>query len=56
MMVSIDNTPELTILDLYPQLTENELAEAEDNLERYLTLVLRIFERLELETNARTSN
>jgi hypothetical protein len=41
-----------TIRDLYPHFTEKDLAEAEDNLERYLTLVLRIFERMELETNA----
>lgn len=39
-----------TIRDLYPQFTDEELAEAEDNLDQYLTLVLRIFERLELET------
>lgn len=38
------------IHDLYPDLTEKELVEAEANLERYLALVLRIFERAELET------
>lgn len=43
-----NSTP--TIRDLYPDFTEQELAEAEDTLARYLTLVLRIFERLELET------
>jgi hypothetical protein len=45
-----NSTP--TIRDLYPHFTEQELAEAEDNLERYLALVLRIFERMESETNA----
>jgi len=40
------------IRDLYPHLSEAELAEAESNLERYLCLVLRIFERIELESNA----
>ena len=38
-----------TIRDLYPHLTEEELKEAEANLERYLELVLRIFERIETE-------
>ena len=47
--MGINSTP--TIRDLYPNLSERELAEAEDNLERYLALVLRIFERMELETN-----
>jgi hypothetical protein len=38
-----------TIRDLYPHFTDEQLAEAEDNLERYLTLALGIFERRELE-------
>jgi len=38
-----------TIRDLYPDYTEHELAQAEGNLERYLVLVLRIYERRELE-------
>jgi hypothetical protein len=38
-----------TIRDLYPHFTDEQLAEAEDNLERYLTVVLNIFERRELE-------
>jgi hypothetical protein len=53
MMAPKDNKTEITIRDLYPHLNEAELAEAEDNLERYLMLVLRIFERLELEENTR---
>ena len=38
-----------TIRDLYPHFTEQQLAEAEDNLERYLTLVLRIYERIQAD-------
>ena len=49
MMAPLNKKPVLTIRDLYPHYTEKELAEAEDNLERYLTLVLRIFERRELQ-------
>ncbi len=49
MIPPLDKEPGLTIRDLYPHYTDEELAEAEDNLERYLTLVLRIFERRELE-------
>jgi hypothetical protein len=49
MMAPSGKNPAPTIRDLYPDYTENELAIAEDNLERYLTLVLRIFERRELQ-------
>jgi hypothetical protein len=38
-----------TIRDLYPHFTDEQLAEAEDAHDRYLAIVLRIFERLELE-------
>jgi hypothetical protein len=48
-MASVEKKPVPTIRDLYPNFTDAELAEAEDNLERYLTLVLRIFERRELQ-------
>jgi hypothetical protein len=41
-----------TIRDLYPNLTDEQLAEVEDTWERYLALVLRIFERQELEKAA----
>ena len=47
----MDSNPTLTIRDLYPHLTEKELEDAKDNLDRYLALVLRIFERMEVETN-----
>ena len=48
----MDKNPTVTIRDLYPHLSEKELEEAEDNLDRYLALALRIFERIELERNA----
>lgn len=35
----------LTIVDLYPNMNEAELAEAEYNLKRYLDIVRGIFER-----------
>jgi hypothetical protein len=41
--------PAPTIRDLYPHFTDEQLAEAEDAHDRYLAIVLRIFERLELE-------
>ena len=44
--------PAKTIRDLYPNLTDEQLAEVEDTWERYLALVLRIFERLESQTDA----
>ncbi len=36
-----------TIAELYPHLNEEELKEAEQNLDRYLEVVLRIYERLQ---------
>src|SRR5437870_4657371 len=41
-----------SIHDLYPHLAESELKKAEDNLEQYLVLVLRIFERVESDENS----
>lgn len=38
-----------TIKDLYPHLNEEQLKEADENLKRYLEVVLRIFERVERE-------
>lgn len=38
-----------TARDVFPELPEKDLREAEACLEQYLTLVLRIFERTELE-------
>ena len=42
-----ENTP--TLRDLYPDLTDEELEEAEENLQGYLNVVLRIYERLQAE-------
>lgn len=41
-----------TIRDLFPHFTNKEVEEAEDIFDRYLALVLRIFDRLELQTDA----
>jgi hypothetical protein len=41
-----------TIRDLYPHLNDEQLAEVEDTWERYLALILRIFERLESQTDS----
>ena len=54
--ISMNQHPEPSIRDLYPDLSGTELTEADDNLERYLALVLRIFERTESEPNLRTVN
>jgi hypothetical protein len=50
MVDRMDKKPAPTIKDLYPHFTDDQLAEAEDAHDRYLTLVLRIFDRLELES------
>lgn len=39
--------PPVTLRDLYPDLTDEALAEIEDAFDRYLTLVWCIHERLE---------
>ena len=44
-----------TIRDLYPELNEAELKEAEENLDRYLALVLRIYERVHSSTEGAKS-
>jgi hypothetical protein len=41
-----DMDKEVTIRRLYPHLKEQQAREAEDNLEQYLLLVLRIYDRL----------
>jgi len=55
MVTSMNNKSAPTLRDLYPDLNEAELAQVEDSLERYLSLVLRIFERLESESAASAS-
>ena len=41
-----------TIRDLYPHLNEEQLKEVEERLERYLEVVLRIYERIEKDPKA----
>jgi hypothetical protein len=48
----MDKNPAPTIRDLYPHLNDEQLAEVEDTWGRYLALVLRIFERLESQTDS----
>lgn len=50
MVSGMEKTPP-TLRDLYPDLNEEQLAEVEDSLERYLALVMRIFNRLESESD-----
>jgi hypothetical protein len=45
----MEKKPAPTIRDLYPDFTDEQLAEAEDAHDRYLAIVLRIFERMESE-------
>lgn len=40
-----------TIRELYPHFTEEQLAEAEQNLKRYAEIVLRICDSLDAQTN-----
>ena len=39
----------ITIRDLYPQMSDEELAMAEANLRRYVAVVVRIYDRLKAE-------
>jgi hypothetical protein len=39
----------ITLRDLYPHFTDDQLEEAEANLERYLTVMMRIADRLRSE-------
>lgn len=48
-MMNRNTAATITIRQLYPHLSDNELAQSEENLDRYLVLMLRIFERLEFE-------
>jgi hypothetical protein len=39
----------LTIRDLYPEMNDTQLGEAEQNLKRYVLVIWRIYERLKAE-------
>ena len=41
-----------TIRDLYPGLSDEQLKEAEENLERYLELALRMYDRIRSDPEA----
>jgi hypothetical protein len=45
-----------TIAELYPHLTPEEQKEAEENVMRYLEVVLRIYNRISLEREGFDSN
>jgi hypothetical protein len=47
-----DKQPVITIHDLYPHLTNEQLKEAEENLQRYLELAVRIYERIRTDPKA----
>jgi hypothetical protein len=42
----------ITIRDLYPHLNDEQLKEAEENLDRYLELALRIYDRIRQDPDA----
>jgi len=46
------NEPAVTIRDLYPHLNDEQLKEAEENLDRYLELTLRIYDRIRQDPDA----
>ena len=45
----MDDNPPTTIHDLYPDLTDQELEEAQANLRRYLGVLIRMAERFSAE-------
>lgn len=47
MSTNSDNENVPTLKELYPELSNDELKEAEENLRRYVAVVLRIHDRLE---------
>jgi hypothetical protein len=42
----------ISVRDLYPHLNDEQLKEAEENLERYLELTLRIYDRIRRDPDA----
>jgi hypothetical protein len=45
----MNDKPIPTLKELYPHLDEKELLQVEDTLDRYLALVMRIFDRVALQ-------
>ena len=48
-MITGDKEKRAALRSLYPDYTDDELAEAEETLSRYISLVRRIYERLRRE-------
>lgn len=46
MLGCMDKDSAPTIRELYPHLSDEQLREAEDNMEQYLALALRVYERI----------
>jgi hypothetical protein len=45
----MENDKPITIRDLYPHMSDEELAVAEANLKRYVAVLVRIYDRLKAE-------
>lgn len=43
---------ERTLRQLYPHLTDSQLEQANENLKEYVAFALRVFERLEVDSDA----
>ena len=52
LMAKGESEKQKTIRDLYPHFNEEQLQEAERNLEEYLELSLRIYERIQSDPTA----
>ena len=48
-MKKVEQTKYITFKDLYPQLSPEELLEAEENMNRYIELCLRIYTRIKAD-------
>lgn len=51
-MKSPDTEPSAAFAKLFPELGDDRLLEAQENLDRYLSLALRIYERILLDAEA----
>lgn len=49
MVEDFNNRTPITIRDLYPNMSDAELAEAEANLKAYVAVIVRIYDRLKAE-------